>query len=166
MNFIIESQRSECSQIVEQLKINDGFSIRIEYMCRAEWLPFSWTGRLSEGVHNLDHIFTLQAIIEEGRCHDKRIYCCFVDFRKAFDTVPRAWLMQRLEALGVPTDMQWGNYALYESKLGKVWSSKGLSKAVASTIGVKQGCPLSPTLFDLYRTIITGHYLANYMARF
>ena len=82
--------------------------------------------------------------------YNKRIYCCFVDFRKAFDTVPRARLMQRLEALGVPIDMQWGIYALYESVSGKVRSPKGLSEAVACTIGVKQGCPLSPTLFGLY----------------
>ena len=54
--------------------------------------------------------YTLRALIEEGRAHNKRIYCCFVDFRKAFDTVPRARLMQRLEALGVPT---MGNYELY-----------------------------------------------------
>ena len=54
--------------------------------------------------------------------------------------------MQQLEALGVPINMQLGIYALYESVSGKVRSSKGLSEAVASTIGVKQGSPLSPTL--------------------
>ena len=35
------------------------FRIRIEYMGRVEWPTFSWTGRLSEGVHNfgshIDH---------------------------------------------------------------------------------------------------------------
>ena len=97
--------------------------------------------------------FLLRALIEE-----KRIYCCFVDFRKAFDTVPRARLMQRLEALGVPIDMQWGIYALYESVSGKVRSSNGLSEAVASTIGVKQACPLSPTLFGLYIDEVS-HYI-------
>ena len=30
-----------------------------------------------------------------------KLYCCFVDFRKAFDTVPRAVLWQVLEELGV-----------------------------------------------------------------
>ena len=57
-----------------------------------------------------------------------------MDIGKTFDIVPRARLMQPLEALGVPTDMQWGIYALYESVSGKVQSSKGLSKAMASTI--------------------------------
>ena len=84
-----------------------------------------------------------------------------MDFRKAFDIVPRARLMQRLEALGVPTDMQWGIYALYEYVLGKVWSSEGLSEAVASTIGVKQGCPLSPDLFGLYIDEVS-HYIERF----
>ena len=42
-----------------------------------------------------------------------------------------------------------------------MWSSKGLSKVVASTIGVKQGCPLSPTLFDLY-TDDVSHYIERF----
>ena len=64
---------------------------------------------------NLDHILTLRAHIEERTAHNKRIYCCFVYFRKVFDTVQRARLMKRTKAVGVPIDMQGGIYALYES---------------------------------------------------
>ena len=35
-------------------------------------------------------------------------------------TLSRAQLMQQLEALGVPTDMQWRIDALYKPMLGKV----------------------------------------------
>jgi hypothetical protein len=35
-----------------------------------------------------DHIFTLSAIIEEARYCSSKVYCCFVDFWKAFDIVP------------------------------------------------------------------------------
>ena len=46
--------------------------------------------------------------------------------------------------------------------LGKVRSSKGLSEeAVASTIGMKQGYPLSLTLFGLYI-----HEVSHYIERF
>ena len=69
--------------------------------------------------------------------------------------------MQQLEALGVPTDMQWGIYALYESVSGKVRSSKGLSEAVASIIGVKQGFPLSPTFFGVYIDEVS-HYIERF----
>jgi hypothetical protein len=37
----------------------------------------------------IDHIFTLRAIIEETRHRSSKVYACFVDFRKAFDTVMR-----------------------------------------------------------------------------
>ena len=78
------------------------------------------------------------------------MYCCFVDFRKAFDTVPRAKLMSRLPKLGVPTEIIWGIMALYGLVTGHVRTLEGMSDIVHSTIGVKQGCPLSPTLFGMY----------------
>ena len=108
-----------------------------------------------------DHILTLRTLINEGRSHNKRIYCCFLDFRKAFDIVPRARLMQRQESLDIAVDVQWEISALYEFVLGKVWSPNGLSEAVASTIGVKQGCPLSPTLSGLYINEVS-HYIERF----
>ena len=41
-----------------------------------------------------------------------------MDFRKAFNTVLHAQLMQRLDAPGVPKVIQWRIYALYESVSG------------------------------------------------
>ncbi|MCO5546769.1 hypothetical protein L7F22_000205 [Adiantum nelumboides] len=46
--------------------------------------------------------------------------------------------------------MTWGIYTLYEHVSGRVRCPGGLSDTLVSTIGVKQGCPLSPTLFGLY----------------
>ena len=44
---------------------------------------------------------------------------------------------------------------------GKVRSPKVLSKAMASTIGVKLGCPLSPTLYSLYIDEVP-HYMERF----
>ena len=41
-----------------------------------------------------------------------------------------------------------GHYGLIWSR--KICTSKGVSELIHSTIGVKQGCPRSPTLFGLY----------------
>ncbi|MCO5573659.1 hypothetical protein L7F22_027431 [Adiantum nelumboides] len=58
--------------------------------------------------------------------------------------------MQRLQDIGVSEAIRWGIYALYELVTGRVRALGGLSDAIESTIGVKQGCPLSPTLFGIY----------------
>ncbi|MCO5582134.1 hypothetical protein L7F22_036024 [Adiantum nelumboides] len=98
----------------------------------------------------IDHIFTLRCLIDQTRVRKRRLYSCFVDFRKAFDTIPRERLFRRLAALGIGEEMTWGIYALYEHVSGRVRCPGGLSDTLVSTIGVKQGCPLSPTLFGLY----------------
>ena len=114
-----------------------------------------------KGFTTLDRILTLQALIEERRNHNKRNYCFFVDFSNAFNIVPHVQLMQQLEALGVPIDMQWGIYALYESASGMVQSPNGLWEAVACTIGVKQQSPLSPTTFGLSIDEVS-HYIERF----
>ncbi|MCO5569536.1 hypothetical protein L7F22_023250 [Adiantum nelumboides] len=46
--------------------------------------------------------------------------------------------------------MIWAIYALYDRVSGRVRCPGELSDSITSTTGVKQGCPLSPTLFGLY----------------
>ena len=103
----------------------------------------------------IDHIFTLRCLIDQTKARKKKLYCCFVDFRKAFDTVPRERLFDRLKRLEIPNDIIWAIYALYQHVFGCVRCPGGLSDCFTSTIGVKQGCPLSPTLFGIYIDEIT-----------
>lgn len=56
----------------------------------------------------------------------------------------------------LPETLIWGVMSLYESVGGRVRAPGGSSDWVESTIGVKQGCPLSPTLFGLYIDEITS----------
>ena len=89
-------------------------------------------------------------MIEEARHRFSKVYCCFVDFRKAFDLVSREDLFQRLRDIGISTKLLTAIMRLYESILGRLREVGGLSEFIRSTIGVKQGCPLSPTLFGIY----------------
>lgn len=43
-------------------------------------------------AQTIDHILTLRAVIEEARHRSFKVYCCFLDFWKAFDSVPREYL--------------------------------------------------------------------------
>ncbi|MCO5549866.1 hypothetical protein L7F22_003340 [Adiantum nelumboides] len=107
----------------------------------------------------IDHIFVLRCLIDGAKAQKRRLYCCFVDFRKAFDTIPRERLFQRLQELQIPSEMIWGIHSLYTRVSGRVHSPGGLSDPIASTIGVKQGCPLSLTLFGLYIDEISDYIL-------
>ena len=75
---------------------------------------------------------------------------CFIDLKKAFDTVPRDKLWHRMEELGVPKHFREVVHRLYGEVKVKIRTSTSIFESFRSDIGVKQGCPLSPTLFYLY----------------
>ena len=81
---------------------------------------------------------------------DRLVYTCFVDFAKAFDCVPRELLWNRLRSLGLPDEFVSAVESYYSNVSLRVRTKAGYSRAFPSTMGVKQGCPLSPTLFGAY----------------
>jgi hypothetical protein len=97
-----------------------------------------------------DHLFMLQHMIDRYRIKHKPLYTCFVDLSKAFDTVSRPKLWQRLTEMGIGGRMLLALQSYYADVRECVKTTEGLTDSFPSSIGVKQGCPLSPTLFGLY----------------
>jgi hypothetical protein len=48
-----------------------------------------------------NQLFILRTLIEQSKAKKKPLYCCFVDFKKTFDIVPREVLWQVLVGLEV-----------------------------------------------------------------
>ena len=50
-----------------------------------------------------DHIFTLKSVVNKYVTNEKgkKLYSCFVDFRKAFDSVWHNGLFHKLESMGI-----------------------------------------------------------------
>jgi hypothetical protein len=71
-------------------------------------------------------------------------------FRKVFDMVPRKNLWNRLEEIKVPLKLRVSAIRMYENAIAKFKNTKGWLKEINYNIGVKQGCPLSPSLFGIY----------------
>lgn len=88
-----------------------------------------------------------------------KLCCCFVDFRKAFDTVPRHLLWQVLEEFGIQGRILDIIESLYAHDSAAVRTMHGISAIFRCFLGVKQGCPLSPTLFGLYVDGLEKHLL-------
>ena len=75
-----------------------------------EWLEME--GKQAKGQASFrrnhsttDHLVTLRIIAEECRNNKSDLFCCFVDFRKSFDTMPRNNPWNRLEELKVPFEL-------------------------------------------------------------
>jgi hypothetical protein len=97
-----------------------------------------------------DNLLILRTVIEQQRAIKAPLYTCFVDLRKAYDSVPRELLWTKLERLGVHGCFLDGIKALYADVPMAIKTAQGLTANFQSVMGVKQGCPLSPTLFGLY----------------
>ena len=79
-----------------------------------------------------------------------QLWAAFIDFRQAYDRVPRQQLWAQIERLGYGGQWLRAVRAIYADVPMSV-SVPGLQgRTISSTQGLKQGCPLSPTLFSLY----------------
>ena len=102
------------------------------------------------GQSPIHHLFALRHFIDTACISKRPLYACFVDLQKAYDTVHHDLLWDRLKSIGVGLRMLAAIKSLY--------SSGTLSMKVAGTagqprlqrMGMRQGCPRSPTLFGLF----------------
>ena len=77
-------------------------------------------------------------------------FLTFLDFQKAFDTVPHELLFKRLELIGIRGNFLRFVKVLYGASTLAVALPFGVSRAVPLCRGVRQGCPLSPLLFNIF----------------
>ena len=85
----------------------------------------------------------------QSQCH-ANVYSCFIDFKKAFDSIPRDKLFEKLIKIGI--DGRFFNHLkiLYENDICQVKTCDGLTDSFIANQGVKQGCILSPLLFNIF----------------
>lgn len=102
-----------------------------------------------EGRSTCDAIFVLHTIIQKVLSKRKKLWCIFIDYQRAFDTVDRDALWVRLLQSGVSCkmiDMIKCIYNVVQSCV-KLTSKSELSTFFDVSIGLKQDEPLSPLLF-------------------
>ena len=103
------------------------------------------------GAQCNDHILTLNTIIEKYvRVGKKRLFACFVDYRKAFDTVCREALLFKLDQIGIAGNFFKCISYMYNNSCTRIKLIKKLSAAIDVTIGTEQEHPMSPELFKLF----------------
>ena len=98
----------------------------------------------------VDQAMTLHEALLRRKRAGQDTYLCFVDFRKAFDTVWHEGLWKRMWDTGIRGKAWRVTRNLYSSINASVKLGDTTSRNVRMRQGVRQGCPLSPTLFNLF----------------
>jgi len=80
----------------------------------------------------------------------KKLYVAFIDLKKAYDTVWRDGLFLKMLKLGIGGKLFQVIENLYSKTLVSVKLSDGMTSYFSTNTGVKQGCVLSPALFNIY----------------
>ncbi len=109
------------------------------------------------GYSTLDHIFTLYCIIDLYVSKKRRLYAAFVDYRKAFDTVDRHHLWQKLISLGISGKILNVIKNMYSRAKSCIQNGNEVSDFFSCNIGVRQGENLSPLLFSIFLNDLSAY---------
>ena len=106
--------------------------------------------RFRKGRGNRDQTANIRWIIEKAREFQQNIYFCFTDYAKAFDCVDHKKLWKILKEMGIPDYLTCLLRNLYAGQETTVRTGHGTTDWFQIRKGVRQGCILSPCLFNLY----------------
>ena len=107
-----------------------------------------------KGRGTSDQIANICWIMEKAREFQKNIYFCFIDYTKAFDCVDHNTLWTFLKEMGISDHLTCLLRNLYAGQEATVRTGHGTTDWFQIGKGVRQGCILSPCLFDLYAEYI------------
>ena len=103
-----------------------------------------------KGRGTTEQIANICWIIKKAREFQKNIYFCFIDYVKAFDCVNHNKLWKILKEMGIPDHLTCLLRNLYAGQEAAVRTGHGTIDWFQIEKGVRQGCILSPCLFNFY----------------
>ena len=97
-----------------------------------------------------DQIANIHWIMEKARQFQKNIYFCFINYAKFFDCVDHNRLWKILKEMGIPDHLSCLLRNLYAGQEATVRTGHTPTDWFQTGKGVRQGCILSPCLFNFY----------------
>ena len=110
-----------------------------------------------KGRGTRDQIANIHCIIKKARESQKNIYFCFIDYAKAFDCLDHNKLWKILQEMELLDHLTYLLRNLYAGQEATVRIGHGTTEWFQIGKGVRQGCILSPCLFNVY----AGYIMRN-----
>ena len=98
----------------------------------------------------MGQVVCLKEIVLRRKAAKKPTYVCYIDFQKAYDMVPHEALFAKLEAAGMTGTALEFIKALYNKSQVQVRVGEDMTPPIQVQRGVRQGCPGSPCLFNVF----------------
>ena len=103
-----------------------------------------------KGKSTVDCIFLLYSVISKVLNSGEKLYCCFIDYEKAFDRIDRSLLWHKLIFENVSSKFVRALKSMYDVVKACIRYNSTHSNFLNSYIGLKQGDPTSPLLFMFF----------------
>ena len=110
--------------------------------------------RFRKGRGTKDQIANISWTIGKAREFQKNTYFCFIECVKSFDCVDHNKLWKILKKMGISDHLTCLQRNLYAGQEATVRTGHGTTDWFQVGKGVRQGCILSPCLFNLYAEYI------------
>ena len=102
------------------------------------------------GKSTTEQIFNLRILCEKYLQHQQDLYHVFIDFKKAFDRIWHAAMWETMKKYNISTNLIQVIKNLYNKASSAVLFNGSIGDWFRTTFGVRQGCLLSPTLFNIF----------------
>ena len=109
-----------------------------------------------------EQIFNLRILCEKYLQHQQNLYHVFIDFKKSFDRVWHEALWATMRKYNINASIIRAIKNLYDKAQSAVLFNGNTGEWLRTIVGVRQGCLLSPTLFNIFLERITCEALDDY----
>jgi hypothetical protein len=96
-----------------------------------------------------EHAGKANSIITNANRNGRTLFMVALDLKDAFGSIPHQIIKKNMKDIGIPDSITEFISDTYHQARTRIFAGKSKSQAIRTNKGVKQGCPLSPLLFDL-----------------
>ena len=114
-----------------------------------------------QGRGTIDQVFTLNQILSNSYEYNTTTHMCFIDLKKAYDTVNRPAMWRVLPQTGLSGKVQRLLHSLHSNTRAFIRAHGKLSDPFQVTNGVRQGCVLAPAMFNIFLDHVIRTALKN-----